>query len=141
MVAVPRLRPRVSAALLLGLIVVALALGFVAYRTRGVLVDAATPALGLAVLFTVMLAVTLTETESQRRALRRQVEQQREAAARLAGELEAARRIQMGTLPLPSTRLPGRAALRSLRACSIPRARWAAISTTSSSWTPIISSS
>ncbi len=106
-VAVPRLRPRVSAALLLGLIVVALALGFAFYRTRGLLVDAATPALGLAVLYTVMLAVTLTETEARRRVLRRQVEQQREAAARLAGELEAARRIQMGTLPRPSVVFPG----------------------------------
>ena len=106
-VAVPRLRPRVSAALLLGLIVVALALGFTFYRTRGLLVDAATPALGLAVLYTVMLAVTLTETEGRRRALRRQVEQQRETAARLAGELEAARRIQMGTLPRPSVVFPG----------------------------------
>ena len=106
-VVVPRLRPRVSAALLLGLIVVALALGFTFYRTRGLLVDAATPALGLAVLYTVMLAVTLTETEGRRRALRRQVEQQRETAARLAGELEAARRIQMGTLPRPSVVFPG----------------------------------
>ena len=104
--AVPRLRPRVSAALLLGVIVVVLALGFAAYHTRGLLVDAATPALGLAVLYTAMLAVTLTETESRRRALRRQVEQQREAAARLAGELEAARRIQMGTLPRPSVVFP-----------------------------------
>ena len=67
----------------------------------------ATPALALAALFTVMLAVTLTEAESQRRALRRQVEQQREAAARLAGELEAARRIQMGTLPRPAAAFPG----------------------------------
>jgi adenylate cyclase len=106
-IAVPRLRPRVSAALLLGVIGVALALGFVAYRTRGLLLDTATPALGLAVLYTVMLAVTLTETETRRRALRRQVEQQREAAARLAGELEAARRIQMGTLPRPSVAFPG----------------------------------
>jgi adenylate cyclase len=108
-VAVPRLRPRASAVLLLGLIVVALALGFVAYRARGLLLDTATPALALAVLYTVMLAVTLTETESRRRALRRQVEQQREAAARLAGELEAARRIQMGTLPRPALVFPGEA--------------------------------
>ena len=108
-VAVPRLRPRVSAVLLLGLIVVALALGFFAYRARGLLLDTATPALALAVLYTVLLAVTLTETESRRRALRRQVEQQREAAARLAGELEAARRIQMGTLPRPALVFPGEA--------------------------------
>ena len=61
----------------------------------------------LALLFSVLLVVTLTETQAQRRALRRQVEQQREAAARLAGELEAARRIQMGTLPRPAQAFPG----------------------------------
>jgi CHASE2 domain-containing sensor protein/serine phosphatase RsbU (regulator of sigma subunit) len=107
LLAVPRLRPRVSAPLLLGLILLALAGGFLAYRARGLLVDGATPGLGLAVLYTALLAVTLTETESRRRALRRQVERQREAAARLAGELEAARRIQMGTLPRPSIVFPG----------------------------------
>ena len=107
LVAVPRLRPRLSALLLLGFVVLALAGGFLAYRTRGLLVDGATPALGLAVLYTALLAVTLTETESRRRALRRQLERQREAAARLSGELEAARRIQMGTLPRPSVVFPG----------------------------------
>jgi len=107
LLAVPRLRPRVSAPLLLGLILLALAGGFLAYRARGLLVDGTTPGLGLAVLYTALLAVTLTETESRRRALRRQVERQREAAARLAGELEAARRIQMGTLPRPSMVFPG----------------------------------
>jgi serine phosphatase RsbU (regulator of sigma subunit)/CHASE2 domain-containing sensor protein len=107
LLAVPRLRPRVSAPLLLGLILLALAGGFLAYRARGLLVDGATPGLGLAVLYTALLAVTLTATESRRRALRRQVERQREAAARLAGELEAARRIQMGTLPRPSMVFPG----------------------------------
>ncbi len=49
----------------------------------------------------------LAETERHRQALRRQVEQQREQAARLAGELEAARRIQMGSLPDPATAFPG----------------------------------
>src|SRR4029453_8251158 len=83
------------------------ALGFVLYLGRGVLVDTATPSLALAVLFTVMLALTLTEAESQRRALRRQVERQREAAARVAGELGAARGIQMGTLPHPTAAFPG----------------------------------
>jgi serine phosphatase RsbU (regulator of sigma subunit) len=83
------------------------ALGFALYARHGILLDAATPALALTALFTVMLAVTLTEAESQRRALRRQVELQREASARLAGELEAARRIQMGTLPRPAAAFPG----------------------------------
>jgi serine phosphatase RsbU (regulator of sigma subunit) len=105
--AVPLLWARTSLALMVLLVAATLALGFVLYVRRGILLDAATPALALIALFTVMLAVTLTEAESQRRALRRQVEQQREAAARLAGELEAARRIQMGTLPRPAAAFPG----------------------------------
>jgi CHASE2 domain-containing sensor protein/serine phosphatase RsbU (regulator of sigma subunit) len=106
-IAVPRLRAGTSVTLILLLVAAVLAVGFLLYIRRGILLDAATPALALAALFTVMLAVTLTEAESQRRALRRQVEQQREAAARLAGELEAARRIQMGTLPRPAAAFPG----------------------------------
>ena len=104
---VPRLRARQSLLLLLLLIGGFVALGLICYLGRRMLLDAATPSLALAVLFTVMLGLTLTEAESQRRALRRQVERQREAAARLAGELEAARRIQMGTLPRPSAAFPG----------------------------------
>lgn len=104
---VPRLRARQSMLLLLLLIGGFVALGLILYLGSSVLLDAATPSLALAVLFTVMLGLTLTETQSQRRALRRQVERQREAAALLAGELEAARRIQMGTLPRPSAAFPG----------------------------------
>lgn len=104
---VPRLHARRSVLLLLLLMGGFVALGLILYLGRGMLLDAATPSLALAVLFTVMLALTLTDAESQRRALRRQVERQREAAARLAGELEAARRIQMGTLPHPTAAFPG----------------------------------
>jgi adenylate cyclase len=104
---VPRLPARGSVAVWAGVLAAVAGLGLLLYLRSGVLLDVATPSLALAVLFSVMLVVTLTETESQRRALRRQVEQQREAAARLAGELEAARRIQMGTLPRPSVAFPG----------------------------------
>jgi serine phosphatase RsbU (regulator of sigma subunit) len=61
----------------------------------------------MGLLFTAMLGTTLADAEAQRRALRRQVARQREAAARLAGELEAARRIQMGSLPSPGAAFPG----------------------------------
>jgi serine phosphatase RsbU (regulator of sigma subunit) len=54
-----------------------------------------------------MLGGALLEADRQRRALRRQVEVQREAAARLAGELEGARRIQMGLLPSPAAAFAG----------------------------------
>jgi serine phosphatase RsbU (regulator of sigma subunit)/CHASE2 domain-containing sensor protein len=104
---VPRVGPRASAGLFFVLAGAIVALGFIAFATRGLLVDWAAPVLALGVLYTLMLALTLTETENQRRALRREVERQREAAARLAGELEAARRIQMGTLPRPAAAFPG----------------------------------
>jgi len=105
--AVPQLRPRTSVGVFLLLAGALVALGFILYMTRGILLDWVTPVLALGVLYTVMLALTLTETESQRRALRRQVEEQRVAAARLAGELEAARQIQMGSLPQPAAAYPG----------------------------------
>jgi serine phosphatase RsbU (regulator of sigma subunit) len=89
------------------LMVVAFAtLGVLLYLKAGFLFDAASPSLALGTVFTSMLVVTLAETERQRQLLRRQVEEQRERAARLAGELEAARRIQMGSLPDPATAFP-----------------------------------
>ena len=105
--AVPRLRARHSMALLLLLIGAFVALGVILYLAGAILLDVVTPSLALVVLFTVLLGLTLAETQSQRRALRRQLEQQREAAARVAGELEAARRIQLGTLPRPAAAFPG----------------------------------
>ena len=91
-------------ALMVGAIVSA---GALLYLKSGILLDAASPSLALGTLFTSMLVVTLAETERHRQSLRRQVEEQREQAARLAGELEAARRIQMGSLPDPRTAFPG----------------------------------
>jgi serine phosphatase RsbU (regulator of sigma subunit)/CHASE2 domain-containing sensor protein len=90
--------------LMVGAVVTA---GVVLYLKSGILFDAASPSLALGALFTSMLVVTLAETESHRQSLRRQLEQQREQAARVAGELEAARRIQMGSLPHPTTAFPG----------------------------------
>jgi adenylate cyclase len=100
---------RAGAAPLLLLPLLALAGGgsLALYHWRFLLVDAATPSLALVVMFTVMLSATLAEAERQRRLLRRQVEQQREAAARIEGELSAARRIQLGILPKAADVLAG----------------------------------
>ena len=89
---VPAVRVRFSVAALLGLLAVCLCAGLWSFARAGVLIDAAWPALGLTAAFAVLLAATLSEADRQRRELR-------EAAARAAGELEAARRIQMGLLP------------------------------------------
>jgi serine phosphatase RsbU (regulator of sigma subunit) len=91
----------VRTAVAVGLVTLAAAsaLGFLAYLRLGLLLDAAVPVLGLAATFAALMGTTLAQAQAQRRALRRQLAAEREAAARAAGELEAARRIQMGTLP------------------------------------------
>jgi serine phosphatase RsbU (regulator of sigma subunit)/CHASE2 domain-containing sensor protein len=105
--AVPVMRVRAAWIVLLPLLVLDVGGSLVLFHRHHRLLDAGTPGLGLIVLFTVMLSVTLAEAERQRRALRRQVERQREAAARFEGELLAARRIQLGILPKPADLLAG----------------------------------
>lgn len=105
--AVPALPAAASTSIAAALVAatMALALGF--YFGGRILFDAAVPIIGMGALFTAMLGTTLAEAQGQRRALRRQMARQREIAARLAGELEAARRIQMGSLPTPGAAFPG----------------------------------
>ncbi|HKC97748.1 MAG TPA: SpoIIE family protein phosphatase, partial [Methylomirabilota bacterium] len=107
----PRASALASAALYALMVAAMVTAGALLYLKSGILLDAASPSLALGTLFTSMLVVTLTEIERHRQELRRQVERQREEAARLAGELEAARRIQMGSLPAPMTAFPGDARL------------------------------
>ena len=107
----PRASALASAALYALMVAAMVTAGALLYLKSGILLDAASPSLALGTLFTSMLVVTLTEIERHRQELRRQVERQREETARLAGELEAARRIQMGSLPDPMTAFPGDARL------------------------------
>jgi len=103
---VPRLPPGRSTALLV-LLVIALGLGgFAAYRGAGLLLDAAVPGAAIAFLFAAMLVETLADANAQKRALQERLQHEREAAARLAGELDAARRIQAGILPRPELVFP-----------------------------------
>ena len=88
---VPSARVRYSVAAGAGLLAAFFAAGMGAF-IEGVLIDAVWPALGVTAAYSVLIAATLSEADRQRRELR-------EAAARSAGELEAARRIQMGLLP------------------------------------------
>jgi serine phosphatase RsbU (regulator of sigma subunit)/CHASE2 domain-containing sensor protein len=97
--ATPKWRPFAAAATMLGLAAVLLAIAAVAFRSQRLLLDAATPGVGLALLFGVALTLTLAEANRQRRLLERTVQAQREQAARVAGELAAAQRIQNSTLP------------------------------------------
>jgi adenylate cyclase len=99
----PLLRPWIalgSAALLLAALA---GIGATAFRSNGLLLDVASPAVALLLVFMTTMAGKLIETERQRRRLRETLQVEREAAARVAGELEAARRVQTGLLPDAAT--------------------------------------
>ena len=89
---VPARRVTVSTVALAAILFALIAAGLGAFLAQGVLLDIAWPVLGVLFAFAVLLAATLSEADRQRRALREQ-------AARSAGELAAAYRIQMGLLP------------------------------------------
>jgi serine phosphatase RsbU (regulator of sigma subunit)/CHASE2 domain-containing sensor protein len=99
--ATPRWKPGNAALLALGCIAAPMAAGAAAFAWRGLVFDAAVPAVGLLLLFGVLLVLTLAEASRQRKALELAIRAQRERAAYVAGELEAAKRIQVGFLPRP----------------------------------------
>jgi serine phosphatase RsbU (regulator of sigma subunit)/CHASE2 domain-containing sensor protein len=102
----PRLPPGRMTALLV-LLEFALGVGgFAAYRSAGLLLDAAVPGTAIAFLFAAMLVETLAEANAQKKLLQERLQHEREAAARLAGELDAARRIQVGILPRAELAFP-----------------------------------
>jgi CHASE2 domain-containing sensor protein/serine phosphatase RsbU (regulator of sigma subunit) len=106
-VAIPMVKPRLSAVIYVGLMAALSVLGFALYYWQQLLLSIVLPAGATNVLFGVMLSGTLIEADRQRRALRSALDAEREAAAHAAGELEAARRIQMGMLPPPSAAFYG----------------------------------
>jgi len=103
---VPLLSPGRSTALVI-LVLAALGLaGFAAYQGGQLLLDASVPGVAAAFLFAAMLIETLSEANAQKKSLQDRLQHEREDAARLAGELDAARRIQMGILPRPESVFP-----------------------------------
>jgi serine phosphatase RsbU (regulator of sigma subunit) len=77
-----------------GLVIVLVGGGIIAFLHFNLLLDPAWPAIGTMAVFGSVVVGTLSEAEKQRRVLREQ-------AAHMAGEVNAARRIQMGLLPDP----------------------------------------
>ncbi len=94
-VLVPRLRAQQGLALVIAGVGLAGVAGLVLFLSFGILFDPVLPSIGALLVFGIVLVGALASSERQRRLLREQ-------AARLAGELDAARRIQMGLLPDPS---------------------------------------
>ncbi|MEO8303625.1 MAG: CHASE2 domain-containing protein [Betaproteobacteria bacterium] len=97
--AVPRWSARNAVLLAIGCVAALVLSGYLAFRLQRLLFDAAVPGLGLALLFVTLLVLTLAEATRQKRSLERIVQREREQSARIAGELDAAKRIQIATLP------------------------------------------
>jgi serine phosphatase RsbU (regulator of sigma subunit)/CHASE2 domain-containing sensor protein len=95
---IPKLSAMQGINLMVALVLVLLAVGLVLFRHFHVLFDFAWPAIGTIAVFGSTVVGTLSEAERQRRVLRDQ-------AAHMAGEVDAARRIQMGLLPDPKETL------------------------------------
>lgn len=88
---VPRLSALQGINLAAGLVILLLGGGVIAFLHFSLLLDPVLPALGTVMVFGSVVVGTLSEAEKQRRQLREQ-------AAHMAGEVNAARRIQMGLL-------------------------------------------
>ena len=94
-VVVPRFTALEGVNVVAGLIVLLVGAGILAFRHYGLLLDPVWPSIGTLAVFGTVVVGTLSIAERQRRQLRDQ-------AARMAGEMDAARRIQMGLLADPA---------------------------------------
>jgi adenylate cyclase len=92
-------RPFAAAAAVLGLAATLIGGELALFRLAGLLIDGFYASATTLATFGVMLMEHLRSLQAVRRALDSELAQQRERNARLAGELEAARAIQMGLLP------------------------------------------
>jgi serine phosphatase RsbU (regulator of sigma subunit)/CHASE2 domain-containing sensor protein len=91
---VPRLSALQGINVALGMVVVLAGAGLIGFVHFSMLFDPLWPAIGTLAVFGSAVVGSLSQSEKQRRVLR-------EEAAHMAGEVDAARRIQMGLLPVP----------------------------------------
>lgn len=116
---VPVLPLRAGVPLIILVLALTVAGGLLAYATERVFVDTIGAAVSGVVTGIAMLTVTLMIANAHRRALALHLQRQREERARLQGELDAARDIQLGLLPGLET-LPDISAQLSLAAMLEP---------------------
>ncbi len=101
LVAVPRLQARFAVLAYTALAAALSGAGYLAFANGRWLFAGSSLALLLAPMFIALLGNTLVAADTRRRAAEAELQRSREAAAHAAGELDAARRIQMGLLPDP----------------------------------------
>jgi len=103
----PRLRLRIGAPLALAVGAALFGAGALLFARAGLLFDAAGVAVGYAAVCVSLLSSMLAAAVRDRKHSERALQAARESAARTAGELGAARRIQMATLPQAGNAFPG----------------------------------
>lgn len=106
--ALPYEHPRIAGGVVGALVAASLGFEFASFRLWHLLFDGVYPAVGVGVIFAVMLGASLRATEAARRRLSEALQREREAKALLEGELNAARAIQMGLLPQRFIGMPER---------------------------------
>jgi len=97
--ALPYRRPRIACSGFAALVALTLGAAFVSFSLYNLMLDGVYPVIASGVTFGVMLVASLRAAEAARRSLTAELERERELQARLEGELNAARAIQMGMLP------------------------------------------
>ena len=102
----PRMRRDPAILLAVGLLALVFAFGVALFRWTGLLFDAFSLIIALTTVFSSVIASALVRADHERRATERSLQAARESAARVAGELEAARRIQLGILPSAAASFP-----------------------------------
>ena len=100
-------RPRHVGWAVTGLGVLSIGAGFFVFHFFGWLFDGANMAIGFAGLLASLVSSSTLEVARDNRRLALEQQTMREQAARIAGEMEAARRIQLGSLPNADTAFPG----------------------------------
>ncbi len=97
--ALPYENPRMAAVMFLCIVAILFASAVGSFKFSKLLLDGIYPALSSALVFGVMLSENLRVAEAGRRRLAAELQHEREMEARLDGELNAARAIQLGLLP------------------------------------------
>lgn len=103
----PVLRPRYAVFSFGALSLLIVAGGYLAFYVGEWVFDGSSQALLLSPVFISLLGNTLVAADARRKNAELQLQNSREEAARISGELDAARRIQMGLLPNPATIFAG----------------------------------
>ena len=94
--------PNAANWVVMGLSGASLGIGYALFQTQGLLFDAASLFIGFSAVLASLVSTAMIETERENARLAEVEQRLREEHARVAGELAAARQIQLASLPLPA---------------------------------------